>query len=85
MKSTGIVRKLDNLGRIVLPIEMRKTMGIGIKDGIEIFADGNTIVLRKYEAGCIFCGEARDTMLFRGKRVCGCCMQQMHSETKGES
>ena len=81
MKSTGMVRKLDNLGRIVLPIEMRKTMGIELKDAIEIFADGSNIVLRKYEAGCIFCGEARDTVLFRGKRVCKrCCEMMMASD-----
>jgi len=84
MKSTGMVRKLDNLGRIVLPIEMRKTMGIELKDAIEIFADGSNIVLRKYEAGCIFCGEARDTVLIRGKRVCKRCCEMIQSEAPGK-
>lgn len=85
MKSTGMVRKLDNLGRIVLPIEMRKTMGIELKDAIEIFTDGNNIVLRKYEAGCIFCGEVRDTALFRGKRVCKRCCELIQSGSPGKS
>lgn len=84
MKSTGMVRKLDNLGRIVLPIEMRKTMGIELKDAIEIFTDGNNIVLRKYEAGCIFCGEVRDTVLYRGKRVCKRCCEMIQSGAPGK-
>ena len=84
MKSTGIVRKLDNLGRIVLPIEMRKSMGIDVKDSIEIFAEGDSIILRRYEAGCIFCGEVRDTVLFRGKRVCKRCCEMIQSEAPGK-
>ena len=77
MKSTGMVRKLDNLGRIVLPIEMRKSMGIDVKDSIEIFAEGDSIILRRYEAGCVFCGEARDTVMLHGKRVCAQCREQL--------
>lgn len=77
MKSTGMVRKLDNLGRIVLPIEMRKSMGIDVKDSIEIFAEGDSIILRRYEAGCVFCGEARGTVMLHGKRVCGQCREQL--------
>ena len=55
MNSTGVVRKLDNLGRIVIPIELRKTMGIAIKDTLEIFTEGDEIILKKYQPGCIFC------------------------------
>ncbi len=77
MKSTGMVRKLDNLGRIVIPIEMRKSMGIDVKDSIEIFAEGDSIILRRYEAGCVFCGEARDTVMLHGKRVCAQCRAQL--------
>jgi len=80
MKSTGMVRKLDNLGRIVLPIEMRKSMGIDVKDSIEIFAEGDNIILRRYEAGCVFCGEARDTVMYRGKRVCSQCREQLGAD-----
>ena len=80
MKSTGMVRKLDNLGRIVLPIEMRKSMGIDVKDAIEIFAEGDSIILRRYEAGCVFCGEARDTVMLHGKRVCSQCREQLMAD-----
>ena len=55
MKSTGIVRKVDELGRIVLPIELRRTMGIDVKDALEIYVEGDTIMLRKYEPSCVFC------------------------------
>ena len=58
MKSTGIVRKVDELGRIVLPIELRRTMGIDVKDALEIYVEGDTIMLRKYEPSCVFCGNA---------------------------
>ena len=60
MKSTGIVRKVDELGRIVLPIELRRTMDIAEKDAIEIYVDGASIILRKYEPTCIFCGDAKN-------------------------
>ena len=77
MKSTGVVRKLDNLGRIVIPIELRKTMGIAIKDTLEIFTEGDEIILKKYEPGCIFCNDARNVKLFKGKMVCEKCMNEM--------
>ena len=70
MKSTGIVRKVDELGRIVLPIELRRTMGIDVKDSLEIYVDGDSIILRKYEPSCIFCGNAKDIVNFKGKNVC---------------
>jgi AbrB family transcriptional regulator, transcriptional pleiotropic regulator of transition state genes len=81
MKSTGIVRKLDKLGRIVVPIELRKTMGISVKDSLEIFTDGNDIILRKYAPGCVFCGEAGHiVMQHNGKLVCESCYKRL---TKG--
>jgi len=55
MKSTGIVRKVDELGRIVLPVEMRRTLDIAEKDALEIYVEGDTIILRKYQAACVFC------------------------------
>ncbi|KUP21173.1 MULTISPECIES: AbrB/MazE/SpoVT family DNA-binding domain-containing protein [Paenibacillus] len=69
MKATGIVRKVDELGRIVIPIELRRTMGIDIKDPLEIFVDGEKIILRKYEPTCIFSGSAENLINFRGKMV----------------
>lgn len=77
MKSTGVVRKLDNLGRIVIPIELRKTMGIEIKDTLEIFTEGDEIILKKYQPGCIFCNDARNVKLIKGKMVCEKCLAEM--------
>jgi len=77
MKSTGIVRKLDNLGRIVIPIELRHVLNIDVKDSIEIFTEDDQIILRKYAPGCIFCGETQGTTLFRGKRICAKCCKQL--------
>lgn len=77
MKATGIVRKLDNLGRIVVPIELRKTMGIEIQDSIEIFTEDNQIILRKYNPGCIFCGDSSNLTLFKGKMICDKCQSEM--------
>lgn len=77
MKSTGIVRKVDELGRVVIPIELRRTLDIGEKDALEIYVDGDKIILRKYEPACIFCGEATDVENFRGKKVCRKCMEAL--------
>ena len=65
MKSTGIVRKVDNLGRVVLPIELRRVLGIGLKDPIEIFTEGDMVVLRKYNPGCTLCG-SNDNVKYYG-------------------
>ena len=77
MKSTGIVRKVDELGRIVLPIELRRTMDIAEKDAIEIYVDGASIILRKYEPACIFCGDAKNVINYRGKNICPNCLKEM--------
>lgn len=78
MKATGIVRKIDELGRIVLPIELRRTLGLEEKDPLEIFVDDNgTIVLKKYEPACIFCGDARNAINFKGKIICANCIKEM--------
>ena len=73
MKSTGVVRQLDNLGRVVLPIELRRTMDISVKDPLEVFVDGENIVLRKYQPGCIFCGSEEDLITYRDKTLCRAC------------
>ncbi|MCK8061589.1 MULTISPECIES: AbrB/MazE/SpoVT family DNA-binding domain-containing protein [unclassified Fusibacter] len=74
MKATGVVRKVDELGRVVLPIELRRTMGIDIKDPLEIFTEENSIILRKYEPACVLCGEAGNTTSFKGKLICQGCI-----------
>ena len=60
MKSIGIVRRIDELGRVVIPIELRNKFGISEKDPIEIYVEGSTIVLKKYEPNCIFCGNTKN-------------------------
>ncbi|NTW71855.1 MAG: AbrB/MazE/SpoVT family DNA-binding domain-containing protein [Eubacteriaceae bacterium] len=77
MKSTGIVRKVDELGRIVIPIELRRTLDINIKDSLEIFVDGSYVVLKKYEPACIFCGNAKDVTNYKGKNICPDCMKEI--------
>jgi len=77
MKSTGIVRKIDDLGRMVIPIELRKTMNINKKDPMEIFVDGDKIILSKYEPACIFCGSADDIIEFEGRTICGSCKEKI--------
>ena len=77
MKSTGIVRKVDELGRVVLPIELRRTLGIAEKDSMEIYVDGSSVILKKYEPACIFCGNAKDVQVFKGKNVCGACVKEV--------
>lgn len=80
MKSTGIVRKIDELGRIVLPIELRRTLGIEEKDRIEIFVDGESIILRKYQPACIFCDNAKDIINYKGKAICPDCIRAMNEK-----
>ena len=70
MKSTGIVRKVDELGRVVIPIELRRTLGIDLKDALEIYVDEEKIILKKYEPACIFCGSANNVTHFCNKLVC---------------
>ena len=77
MKATGIVRNVDELGRIVLPIELRRTMGIQDKDPLEISVDEGCIVLTKYQPSCVFCGETADVVPFRGKNVCPACRRAL--------
>jgi len=75
MKSTGIVRKVDELGRIVLPIELRRTLDIAEKDPLEIYMEGDSIVLRKFQPACVFCDSSKDIVNFRGKNVCSDCIR----------
>ncbi len=80
MKATGIVRKVDDLGRIVLPIELRRTLDIDIRDPLEIFVDGNSIVLKKYTPCCIFCGSDKNVIDFKDKLVCAACRKALSAQ-----
>ncbi|WP_331273999.1 AbrB/MazE/SpoVT family DNA-binding domain-containing protein [Capillibacterium thermochitinicola] len=77
MKSTGIVRKVDELGRVVIPIELRRTLRIEEKDALEIYVDGERIILKKYEPACIFCGNADNVRNFKEKNICQDCLDAM--------
>lgn len=77
MKSTGIVRKVDELGRIVLPIELRRTLDIAERDELEIYLDDDRVVLKKYEPSCIFCGSSCGLVTYHGRNVCMECIENM--------
>lgn len=77
MKSTGIVRKVDELGRIVLPIEMRRTLDIGEKDALEIYVEGSSVILKKYKSSCVFCDATKDITVFKGKNICPKCLKEL--------
>ncbi len=79
MKSTGIIRKVDDLGRIVLPIELRRTLDIAERDELEIFMENDRIVLQKYEPACLFCGSNRGLVNYCRKNVCGDCAKKIGS------
>ena len=79
MKSTGIVRKVDELGRVVIPIELRRTLSIAEKDALEIYVDGEQIILKKYQPACILCGEAKDVTNYRGKNICKGCLTELRN------
>ena len=81
MKSTGIVRKVYELGRIVLPIELRRTLDISERDALEIYVEGSAIILKKYRPTCIFCDSAKDVSVFKGKNICPKCLRELRSDT----
>lgn len=82
MKATGIVRKVDELGRIVLPMELRRSFNIEEKDALEVYTEGETIILKKYEPACIFCGDLNDVFTFGGKNICPECAKRIGGITK---
>ena len=90
MKSTGIVRKVDELGRIVLPVELRRQLRIKASKNkeestaLEIYVDGDQIILKKYEPACIFCGELGEIIEYKGKKVCSSCLKDMIGDTKAD-
>ena len=80
MKATGITRKIDELGRIVIPIEIRNTLNIESRDSLEIFTDGDKIILSKYEPNCLFCHATDNVVFFNGKLICRTCLEQLKAQ-----
>jgi len=80
METTGIVRKLDELGRIVLPMELRKTLDLKVKDSIEITTDKGAIILKKFSPACMFCGKETKVTDFKGKNVCLKCLEELKAQ-----
>ncbi|MBE6693674.1 MAG: AbrB/MazE/SpoVT family DNA-binding domain-containing protein [Ruminococcaceae bacterium] len=80
MKSTGVVRKIDELGRIVLPVSIRQNLDINEKDALEIFIDGDRIILQKYQPSCIFCTNADNVVYYNSKRICPDCLAKIKEQ-----
>lgn len=79
MKATGIIRRVDELGRVVIPIEIRNQFNIVEKDPIEIYVDGSSIVLKKYEPNCVFCGSTENLVEYKDKLVCDKCSNKLNT------
>ena len=82
MKATGIVRRVDELGRVVIPIELRNKFDIQVKDPIEIYVQDDTIVLKKYEPNCIFCNNSKNLISYNDKLVCKKCAEKLSKEVE---
>lgn len=78
MKSTGIVRKVDELGRVVIPIEIRNKFDIAEKDPIEIYVEGSSIILKKFEPNCVFCGNSKNLVEYKDKLICSKCAESIN-------
>lgn len=83
MKSTGIIRRMDELGRVVIPIEIRNQFNIAEKDPMEIYVDGSSIILKKFEPNCIFCGNTKNLLEYHDKLICTKCSEKI-SNLKNE-
>ncbi len=79
MKATGVVREVDALGRFVIPKEIRKSLDIQEGSSLEIYIDGDRIILKKYAPACIFCGELDNVTTYKGKLVCKNCINELNS------
>jgi transcriptional pleiotropic regulator of transition state genes len=84
MKSTGVVRKIDELGRIVLPSELRKVFNIREGDELEISVDGEKVILQKRQDLCLFCGAEQPGVAFKGRSVCESCAAELASQGRRE-
>ncbi len=79
MKNTGITRKLDELGRVVIPREIRENLKLEEKEPLAIYIEGSSIILRKYEQSCIFCGCSKNLIEFKNQYICSKCMKKVQS------
>lgn len=79
MKSAGVVRKIDELGRIVVPIELRKSLNIGKREAVEISLEGDSIMIKKFEPGCCLCGSTDDIENYNGNKICKDCINELSS------
>ena len=79
MKTTGMIRQLDALGRVVLPIELRRTLDINTRDMLEILVEGGSIILSKYEPNCLFCGSSSGLTPYKDKQICKRCLSELKS------
>ena len=77
MKSTGVIRKVDDFGRIVLPTDMRKFLDISIHDELEVYLDGSFIKVKKHKEACVFCGKSKNLTFFKDKPVCQNCLDEL--------
>ncbi|MBP2657275.1 MAG: Transition state regulatory protein AbrB [Firmicutes bacterium] len=77
MKTTGIVRRLDDLGRIVIPVELRRSLGIEERDSLEVLVENERIILRKYSPGCTNCGEIEVYKSVGNIRLCRHCFEDL--------
>ncbi|MBN1192701.1 MAG: AbrB/MazE/SpoVT family DNA-binding domain-containing protein [Coriobacteriia bacterium] len=77
MNDTGIVRRVDDLGRIVIPMELRRTLGIRVKDPISISVDGEKIILEKYRESCVICGSEKDVRKVKDRPICASCIAEI--------
>ncbi len=80
MKATGIVRKVDDLGRIVLPKELRETMDIDIECPLEIYVEDEKVILKKYEPPCVFCGSTEEKVEYEGRLICHSCVEELSEQ-----
>lgn len=77
MKATGIIRPVDELGRVVIPVEIRRNFDIAIKDELEIFVEDDSIILRKHSPACVFCNSKENISEFKGKSICAKCLKEL--------
>jgi len=78
LKSTGIIRRIDELGRVVIPIELRRALDIGEKDALEIYTESDRIILTKHQSVCVFCGNADEVRPYKGKYICSECIRELN-------
>ena len=79
MKSVGVVRKIDALGRVVLPIEIRRNLNLANEDCVEIFVNGDTVVLQRWNPTCVFCGSMENTKVYKEKVICENCLKEINA------